>query len=67
MKIEVSWMCGIFGHKWKYNFPSIPNKAICKRCKAKSQLDLRKLEWERVSTFKHEKRTEDELCSVWVS
>lgn len=60
-------MCRIFGHKWKYNFPSLPNKAICTRCKAKAKLDLHTLEWESIKTFEGEKRTDDELCRAWVS
>lgn len=60
-------MCLIFGHKWKYNFPSLPNKAICTRCKAKTKLNLHTLEWESVKTLEGEKRTDNELCRVWVS
>ena len=60
-------MCRIFGHKWKYNFPSLPNKAICTRCKAKEKLDLYTLEWESIKTFEGEKRTDEELCRAWVS
>jgi len=60
-------MCRIFGHKWKYNFPSLPNKAICTRCKAKAKLNLRTLEWESIKAFEGEKRTDDELCRAWVS
>lgn len=58
-------MCCIFGHKWKYNFPSLPNKAICTRCKAKAKLDLHTLDWKSVKTFEGEKRTDDELCRAW--
>ncbi len=29
--------CKIFGHDWRYNFPNMPNKRICARCKKKQQ------------------------------
>lgn len=25
-------ICKILGHRWKYNFTWMPNKATCKRC-----------------------------------
>ncbi len=60
-------MCRFFGHKWRYNFPisSIPNKAICQKCYAKSKLNLRTLDWEVVSVFENEKRTDKELSDNW--
>lgn len=39
------YICRLFGHEWRYNFKSLPNKAICERCKSKSKLNLRSLEW----------------------
>ena len=24
--------CAVVGHKWRYNFPALPNKRICERC-----------------------------------
>lgn len=57
--------CNIFGHKWKFNFPSIPNKAICSRCKCKSILNLQTLEWKPVLTFENEERTDNELIKAW--
>jgi hypothetical protein len=59
-------ICRFFGHKWKYNFPSIPNKAMCTRCKCKAVLDLKKLEWNNVDAFIGEKRTDKELARDWV-
>jgi hypothetical protein len=60
-------MCRFFGHKWRYNFPisSIPNKAICEKCYAKSKLNLRTLDWEVVADFENEKRTDKELAGKW--
>lgn len=60
-------MCRFFGHKWRYNFPisSMPNKAICEKCYAKSKLNLRTLDWEVVSDFENEKRTDKELADKW--
>jgi len=60
-------MCRFFGHRWRYNFPisSMPNKAICDRCFAKSKLNLRSLDWEVVSEFEGEKRTDKQLADKW--
>jgi len=60
------FMCRFFGHKWKYNFPSIPNKAMCTRCKCKSVLNLKTLEWISVKNFNKEKRTDEQLAWDWV-
>lgn len=65
MKIYNSLLCYIFGHKWVYNLPSQPNKAICIRCRSKKKLDLYKLEWKSVQNFEGEKRTDDELFRAW--
>jgi hypothetical protein len=61
-----SWfiICYILGHKWKYNFPSIPNKRVCKRCKKREGLNGYNLEWS--ETF-IDNRTDDELIKKWVS
>lgn len=58
------FLCRFFGHKWRYNFPisSMPNKAICEKCYAKSKLTL---DWEVVSDFENEKRTDKELAEKW--
>jgi len=60
-------MCRFFGHKWRYNFPisSIPNKAICEKCYVKAKLNLRTLDWEVVSDFGTETRTDKELADKW--
>lgn len=60
-------MCRFFGHKWRYNFPisSIPNKAICQKCYAKSKLNLITLDWEVVSVFENETRIDKELVDKW--
>lgn len=58
-------ICILFGHKWKYNFRNMPNKAICSRCKSKIILDLVKLEWNFTDSFKNEKRPDNELCETW--
>ena len=51
------------GHKWKYNFPTLPNKRICSRCKEKETLDLKSLEWGSPS-FQDE-RSDNELIKKW--
>ena len=58
-------ICKIFDHDWRYNFPSIPNKRICKRCKEKQQLDLLHRKWDKIYTFGEDKRTDKELINKW--
>ena len=58
--------CKLFGHKWRYNFKSLPNKAICKRCCYKSKLNIHNLEWEEVDIFLGENRMCKELAEQWV-
>ena len=58
--------CESSDHYWRFNFSTIPNKAICGRCHIKSTLDLRTLEWESVDEFEGEKRTDKELSKTWV-
>tara|TARA_R110000868_G_scaffold76573_6_gene220180 strand:- start:11363 stop:11569 length:207 start_codon:yes stop_codon:yes gene_type:complete len=58
--------CKVYDHDWKYNFSTMPNKAICTRCKIKSKFDLRELEWNPIDTFEGETRTDGELISAWV-
>ena len=57
--------CYIFGHKFRYNFPSLPNKAICVNCKEKKKLNLHALKWHKVKLFPNEKRSDSELCFMW--
>lgn len=60
------FICYLFGHKWKFNFMSIPDKSICARCKTKAVFDPHKLEWNPVNGFECG-RTDDELIRKWVS
>ena len=50
-----------------YNFPSIPNRAICVRCKRKIELNLRTLEWSFVEKFNttFDLGTDEELVKRW--
>jgi len=32
-------LCKIFNHKWKYNFPTLPSRRSCVRCKLKQRAD----------------------------
>lgn len=57
--------CKIFGHDWRYNHPSLPNKCICKRCKQKQMLNLLILRWNNVESFDKETRTDEELIKKW--
>jgi ABC-type transport system involved in Fe-S cluster assembly fused permease/ATPase subunit len=58
-------LCYTFGHRWKFNFKSIPNKAICSVCKSKSKLNLSTLNWEEVKDFGNDYRTDKELIETW--
>lgn len=64
--VKADYICRITGHNWKYNFASIPDKAICNRCYAKIKFDLHDLCWKKVECFEGEKRTDKELCRAWV-
>ena len=59
--------CYFLGHRWLYNFSTIPNKAICNRCFIKTKLNLKSLEWEKVPNFEGEKRTDKQLVNDWVN
>lgn len=59
-------LCKLFGHKFLYNFKSIPNKMICERCRVKYKLNLKTLEWERVDGFDTQLGTDDELIRRWI-
>ena len=59
-------LCKIFGHKWLYNFKTMPSKAICSRCKCKAKENFRYAEWEYVDNFGEDKRSDAELISKWV-
>jgi len=52
-------------HKLLYNFSTLPNKAICKKCKKKYALNLHKLDWEETLYFENETRSDEELIKKW--
>lgn len=58
-------ICKIFGCDWRYNFPSIPNKCICKRCHSKAKLNLGTLEWEEIISFGGDLGTDEEMANRW--
>lgn len=67
----MKFLCKLFGHKWRYNFPSMPNKRICKRCYEKEEtyeLDNIYLfdGWIKVPYFENENRSDKELSGKWV-
>lgn len=49
-------------HDWLYNFPSIPDKRICERCKKRESMTFKTLEWD--STF-NDPRSDEELINRW--
>ena len=59
-------LCFLDGHKWLYNFPSMPSKAICGRCKSKTKLNFKTLDWTSVDYFENETRSDEELIQKWV-
>lgn len=66
-------LCYLFGHQYRYNFPSLPNKCICARCHKKWLADysrdnlIREELWHEVDNFDGETRTDEELSKKWVS
>jgi len=50
---------------FRFNFPSIPNKCICVKCKNKFVLNLHTLEWEPVEHFDAESRSDEVLINIW--
>lgn len=61
----IRMFCKLFGHNFRYNFPSLPNKCICKRCNLKMQFDVFTLEWKIVDSFPKTLGTEAELKKRW--
>ena len=55
-------ICNILGHAFKYNFQSMPNKRICKRCYKKEMWDKKPFVWDK--TF-IDARTDNELIGNW--
>ena len=55
-------ICRLFGHDFKYNFPSMPNKRICKRCYKKEKWINEPYVWD--STFV-DNRSNKEIVSKW--
>ena len=63
----MSKKCKNSGCEFVYNFTSIPNKAICKNCRQKIELNLKTLLWEYVERFNttYDLGTDDELVKRW--
>ena len=59
--------CKIWDCKYVYNFPSIPNRAICVRCKRKLELDLKNIKWNFVERFNTsiDLGTDEEIIKRW--
>jgi hypothetical protein len=55
--------CEMFGHDWRYNFPSLPNKRICAICKKRETFDGYRLDWLDVPF--QDSRSEEELINGW--
>ena len=65
-------ICKLFGHKFRYNFATLPNKCICGRCHQKWKADYSKDNliwgelWNKVDSFEGETRSDEELIEKWV-
>ena len=57
-------ICLVFGHKWLYNFPSLPDKCICKRCGEKKIYDYQKMSWTHTDSF-NQLGTDKEVIKRW--
>ena len=58
-------LCNLLGHKWLYNFPSLANRAICKRCNKKYEFDFQTHEWVERETFAPNLGTDEEIKKRW--
>lgn len=58
-------ICFVIGHKWRFNFLSVPNKGICMRCKKKIEYNYKNSTWEKTNKFSCETRTDKELIKKW--
>ena len=69
-KIKQSWnkiICTITGCKWLFNFVSMPSRAICERCNAKSNFNPKTLNWEKTDSFPPELGSDEEIKKRWFS
>jgi hypothetical protein len=57
-------LCDIFGHKLRYNFTTLPNKCICKRCGVKWQSRYNGT-WIVTTRFSPELGTDKEIKKRW--
>lgn len=63
----MNFCCKILGHKWLYNFTTMPSKAICKRCSAKARFGPETLEWQAVDSFPPELGSDEQIKNRWSS
>jgi len=58
--------CKLLGHKWLYNFPSMPSRCLCKRCNLKMEYDFSALIFREVESFPPSLGTDAEIKKRWV-
>lgn len=63
-------ICRIDGHRYLYNFATMPSKSICRRCHQKWLADysgdlIKGDIWKEVEAFKNDPRTDEELVRAW--
>lgn len=57
-------ICYFFGHDWRYDTPTIPNKRICTCCKERQYCNYANFEW--YKGFKDKFfRSDDELIKTF--
>ena len=67
-KVKQRWnkfLCAALGCKWLFNFVSLPSRAICERCSAKSNFNTKTLSWDKTDSFPPELGTDEEIKKRW--
>lgn len=57
-----NFKCILTDCDWRYNFPNVPNKRICSKCKKREGLNLVTLQWTNIF---YDSRSDDELIDKW--
>jgi len=66
-------ICWLFGHSYKFNFASMPDKTICKNCKRKWYWNgkigegYKWIETDKFTFTPGCERTDEELIKQWVN
>lgn len=63
--MSYKFICKILGHKWLYNFLSLPDKCICKRCGHKAIYDYKTMTWIEIDRFSKNMGSDKEIKKRW--